>query len=52
MTTFAVGDFGQDILGFDPATDKLDFGGVSVHSLIVGQDEDGFATIVFPWQSD
>ncbi len=52
MTTFAVGDFGRDILGFDPASDKLDFGGVSVHSLIIGQDEDGFATVVFPWQSD
>ena len=52
MTTFAVGDFGRDILGFDPASDKLDFGGVSVHSLIIGQDEDGFATVVFPWQAD
>ena len=48
MATFVVGDFSQDIRGFDPTTDKLDFGNVSVHSLIVGQDENGFATIVFP----
>ena len=52
MVTFAVGDFSQDIRGFDPAVDKLDFGNVSVHSLILGQDENGFATIVFPWQID
>ena len=52
MATFVVGDFSQDIRGFDPTTDKLDFGNVSVHSLILGQDENGFATIVFPWQSD
>tara|TARA_B100000674_G_scaffold475237_1_gene468115 strand:+ start:32 stop:3496 length:3465 start_codon:yes stop_codon:yes gene_type:complete len=52
MTTFAVGDFSQDIRGFDPATDKLDFGSVSVHSLIIGQDKNGYATIVFPWQPD
>ena len=52
MATFTVGDFSQDILGFDPANDQLDFSGISVHSLIIGQDEDGFATIVFPWQPD
>ena len=52
MATFAVGDFSQDIRGFDPENDKLDFGNVSVHSLILGQDENGFATIVFPWQSN
>ena len=52
MATFAVGDFSQDIRGFDPANDKLDFGNVSVHSLILGQDANGFATIVFPWQPD
>ena len=52
MATFAVGDFSQDIRGFDPLNDKLDFGNVSVHSLILGQDENGFATIVFPWQPD
>jgi len=52
MATFTVGDFSQDILGFDPASDQLDFSGISVHSLIIGQDEDGFATIVFPWQTD
>ena len=50
MATFAVGDFSQDIRGFDPETDLLDFGNVSVHSLILGQDENGFATVVFPWQ--
>ena len=52
MATFTVGDFSQDILGFDPANDQLDFSDISVHSLIIGQDEDGFATIVFPWQPD
>ena len=52
MATFTVGDFSQDILGFDPASDQLDFSDISVHSLIIGQDENGFATIVFPWQPD
>ena len=52
MATFAIGDFSQDIRGFDASNDKLDFGNVSVHSLILGQDENGFATIVFPWQPD
>ena len=52
MAAFAIGDFSQDIRGFDASNDKLDFGSVSVHSLILGQDENGFATIVFPWQPD
>ena len=50
MALIKVGNFSQDITNFDPANDKLDFGNISVHSLILGQEPDGTATIVYPWQ--
>ena len=50
MAIFTVGNFSQDITGFDPSSDQLDFGNISVHSLILGNDVDGTATIVYPWQ--
>lgn len=50
MALIQVGNFSQDITNFDPANDQLDFGNISVHSLILGQEPDGTATIVYPWQ--
>ena len=50
MAIFTVGNFSQDITGFDPSSDQLDFGNISVHSLILGNDVNGMATIVYPWQ--
>lgn len=51
MQVFKVGNFSQNIEGFNPSRgDKLDFGNISVHSLILGNDTDGTATIVYPWQ--
>jgi len=38
-----------DIVGFNPATDRLDFGDVSVHNLIVAKTEAGEPAIVNPW---
>ncbi|MEA5424845.1 glycoside hydrolase family 9 protein [Synechococcus sp. CCY9202] len=40
---------GADIEGFDPSRDRLDFGDVSVHNLIVGKTAAGDATIINPW---
>ena len=50
MARIQVGNFSQDITNFDPANDQLDFGNISVHSLILGEEPDGTATIVYPWQ--
>lgn len=50
MALIQVGNFSQDITNFDPANDQLDFGNISVHSLILGEEPDGTATIVYPWQ--
>ena len=52
MALVKVGDFNQDITNFNAETDQLDFGNISVHSLILGQEVDGTATIVYPWQPD
>lgn len=46
---FAVNTAGPDIVGFDPAVDRLDFGAVSVHNLIVGKLPSGEVAIVNPW---
>ena len=46
---FAVNPAGADITGFDPAVDRLDFGEISVHNLIVGKTEAGEVAIINPW---
>ena len=46
---FAVNPAAADIVGFNPATDRLDFGEVSVHNLIVGKLPSGEVAIVNPW---
>lgn len=39
----------DDIVGFDPARDALDFGGVSVHGMIVTKSQAGEIVIDSPW---
>ncbi len=47
--TYLVNPAGFDITGFDPTSDRLDFGDISVHGLILGTLSDGTAAIVNPW---
>ena len=47
--TYQVNPAGSDITAFDPSTDRLDFGEISVHGLILGALPDGTAAIVNPW---
>ncbi|MFM7136988.1 MAG: cellulose binding domain-containing protein, partial [Planctomycetota bacterium] len=48
---FPVSAAGDDIVGFDPARDQLDFGAVSVHNLILGKLASGEVAFVNPWAS-
>jgi len=46
-------DFGaDDIIGFNPATDEIDFGDASVHGLILTMTPDGEPVIDNPWGPD
>ncbi len=47
----AVSTSGADITGFDPARDKLDFGGVSVHNFIVVDTPTGVG-FMDPWSGE
>ena len=49
-TDYSVNPSAADIVGFDPSRDRLDFGDISVHGLILGKLQDGSAVIVNPWQ--
>ncbi|MEX1077273.1 MAG: glycosyl hydrolase family 18 protein, partial [Pirellulales bacterium] len=46
---FAVNPAAADIVGFGPAVDRLDFGDVSVHNLIVSKLASGEVATVNPW---
>ncbi|MFG1464289.1 Calx-beta domain-containing protein [Xanthobacter sp. DSM 24535] len=48
---FAVTTSGADIVGFDPAKDKLDLGGVSVHNFIVVDTPAGVG-FMNPWSGE
>lgn len=48
---YAVDTTGVDIVGFDPAHDKLDLGGVSVHNFIVVDTPSGVG-FMNPWTGD
>ena len=48
---YLVNPSAPDLMGFDPARDRLDFGDTSVHGLILGKLPDGSAILVNPWQS-
>jgi chitinase len=49
--TFAVDTAAADITGFDPARDKLDLGGVSVHNFIVVDTPTGVG-FLNPWSGE
>ncbi len=46
---FPVNPAGPDIINFNPDEDRLDFGDISVHNLILGKLESGEIAIVNPW---
>ncbi len=46
---FTISPSSSDIVGFNPSADRLEFGDVSVHNLIVGKTESGEVAIVNPW---
>ena len=46
---YQVNTAGSDITNFDLTADRLDFGEISVHGLILGTLLDGTAAIVNPW---
>lgn len=46
---FQVNAAEPDIIGFNPAIDRFDFGNVSVHNLIVGKLATGELAFVNPW---
>jgi len=48
-TVHAVDPGSPDIIGFDPATDTIDFGAVSVHNTILGKTASGEVAIVNVW---
>ncbi|SHO67271.1 chitinase [Pseudoxanthobacter soli DSM 19599] len=50
-TLYHVSSTGQDIVGFDPARDKLDLGDVSVHNFIVIDTPEGVA-FMNPWSGE
>ena len=47
--TYQVNPAGSDITSFNPSSDQLEFGQISVHGLILGTLPDGTAAIVNPW---
>ncbi|MAI70290.1 MAG: hypothetical protein CMM01_05195 [Rhodopirellula sp.] len=46
---FPVNPAAADIMNFNPDEDRLDFGDISVHNLILGKLESGEVAIVNPW---
>ena len=46
---FPVNPAGADIVGFNPSVDRLDFGDISVHNLILGKTGAGKVAIMNPW---
>ncbi|WP_413441420.1 glycosyl hydrolase family 18 protein [Synechococcus sp. MIT S1220] len=46
---FEVDVYSGDVINFRPGIDSLDFGGQSVHNLILGKTEEGYVTFLSPW---
>lgn len=46
---FAVDVYSGEVTDFRPGIDSLDFGGQSVHNLILGKTEEGYVTFLSPW---
>ena len=46
---FEVDVYSGEVTDFRPGIDRLDFGGQSVHNLILGKTEEGYVTFLSPW---
>ncbi|AII48310.1 hypothetical protein KR52_03955 [Synechococcus sp. KORDI-52] len=46
---FKVDVYSGEVSDFRPGIDRLDFGGQSVHNLILGKTEEGYVTFLSPW---
>lgn len=46
---FEVDVYSGEVADFRPGIDRLDFGGQSVHNLILGKTEEGHVTFLSPW---
>ncbi len=46
---FEVDVYSGDVVNFRPGIDSLDFGGQSVHNLILGKTDEGDVTFLSPW---
>ena len=46
---FNVDVYSGEVTDFRPGIDRLDFGGQSVHNLILGKTEEGYVTFLSPW---
>ena len=46
---FEVDVYSGEVSDFRPGIDRLDFGGQSVHNLILGKTEEGYVTFLSPW---
>ena len=46
---FEVDVYSGEVADFRPGVDRLDFGGQSVHNLILGKTEEGYVTFLSPW---
>ena len=51
-TIYVADYFADDIVGFNPATDQIDFGDISVHNMILGKAPSGEVIIDNPWWTD
>jgi len=46
---FEVDVYSGEVTDFRPGIDRLDFGGQSVHNLILGKTDEGYVTFLSPW---
>ena len=46
---YEVDVYSGEVTDFRPGIDSLDFGGQSVHNLILGKTEEGYVTLMSPW---
>ena len=49
VRVFEVDVYSGEVTDFRPGIDRLDFGGQSVHNLILGKTEEGYVTFLSPW---
>ena len=46
---FEVDVYSGEVIDFRPGIDRLEFGGQSVHNLILGKTEEGYVSFLSPW---